>query len=435
MNARDPATANPLDAWTAAHFGLPANGLTRDAIVAAQLARLRETVAWAQERSPFYRRQLAGIDASAIESLDDLQRLPFTTADDLRRNDPPLLCVSQSKISRVVTLETSGTSGPPKRLFFTAADQEATLDFFHHGMSLPARPGDRVMIMFPGERPGSVGDLLGQALRRLGAEPILAGWPADPAAAADLVRRERPDVVVGAPVPMLAVARHSAAAGAPHVRSVLLSSDHAADSLRRSLAALWGCEVFEHYGMTEMGLGGGVDCHSHMGYHLRESELLVEIVDPVSGTPLPAGAAGEVVFTTLARRGLPLVRYRTGDRARLMPGTCACGSPLLRLDRIQGRIGGRLRVGGAELDMAELDEALFGVPGVIDFAATLRRETPPTLRLEISHLGVLLPEGLRSALSRLSAARGGRFRIELASAPDGRLLPRSGKRRIALEAA
>jgi phenylacetate-coenzyme A ligase PaaK-like adenylate-forming protein len=273
-------------------------------------------------------------------------------------------------------------------------------------------------------------------LRRLGAEPILAGWPADPAAAAALLRRERPDVVAGAPVPMLAVARHSAIDGSPpRVRSVLLSSDHAAASLRDGLAALWGCEVFEHYGMTEMGLGGGVDCPAHMGYHLRESELLVEIVDPVTGAPMPAGESGEVVFSTLTRRGLPLIRYRTGDRARLVPGACACGSPLLRLDRIHGRITGALNVGGVRLDIAELDEVLLGVPGVIDFAATLRHGRPPTLRLEISHLGVMLPEGLRAALSRLAAARSGQVRIELASLSDGRLLPRAGKRRIALEAA
>ena len=437
MNARDSSVAgNPLDGWTAARIGLGNATLTRSALVAAQMARLRETVALAQERSPFYRRQLAGIDAASLASPEDLRHLPFTTPTDLRRNDPPLLCVSQSEIRRVVTLETSGTSGPPKRLFFTADDQEATLDFFHHGMALPALAGDRVLILFPGERPGSVGDLLASALRRLDAQPILAGWPADPAATAALLRREQPDVVAGAPVPMLAVARHGALDTPPlRVRSVLLSSDHVAASLRASIAALWGCEVFEHYGMTEMGLGGGVDCAAHTGYHMREGELLIEIVDPATGTPTAPGEAGEVVFTTLTRRGLPLIRYRTGDRSRLLPGACACGSPLARLDRIHGRIGGGRPIGDADPTMAELDETLFGLDEVIDFAATLCPGTPPTLHLEISHLGALPPAGLRAALAGLRSIATGQLRVTLTFAPGGRLSSRTGKRRIETEAA
>lgn len=432
MNAREPQLGNPLDAWTVEGLGLPAMPLTRPALIVRQMERLRDTIAWAQAHSPFYRRKLAGIDPDALNVPEDIQGLPFTTAADLRRNDPPLLCVSQSEIQRIVTLETSGTSGSPKRLFFTAKDQEATLDFFHHGMALPARAGDRVLILFPGERPGSVGDLLATALRRLGAEPILGGWPADPAATADLMRREQPDVVAGAPVPMLAVARHGAASGGRplSVRSVLLSSDHAAASLRRALTALWGCEVFEHYGMTEMGLGGGVDCSAHAGYHMRESELLVEIVDPITGAPSPPGEAGEVVFTTLTRRGLPLIRYRTGDRSRLLPGPCRCGSPLQRLERIHGRVHGGLRIGGAELGMPALDDALYTLDNVVDFAAVFHAGPPPRLHLDVSHLGALPTDCLRQALANIPALAA--FELSLTATPGGRLVPRAGKRRIAV---
>ncbi|HEY8907860.1 MAG TPA: AMP-binding protein, partial [Rhodoferax sp.] len=263
--------SNPLDAWTAAKIGCRGPVFSRAELTDYQLLRLTDTVAWAKQRSPFYRRQLKHIEVTTRVTLDELRQLPFTTAEDVRRNAPPLLCLSQSDISHVVTLDTSGTSGPPKRLFFTADEQEATTDFFHHGMCLSAHPGDRVLILFPGERPGSVGDLLAKALLRLGATPIMVGWPQDPAVAAVLLRQERPDVVAGTPVAMLAVARHSAVMGLPPLRiqRVLLSADHAAASVRRHLTALWGCEIFEHYGMTEMGLGGGVDCTAHSGYHMR----------------------------------------------------------------------------------------------------------------------------------------------------------------------
>ena len=426
-------TANPLDAWTAGKLGLPGPTFRRAALLDYQLAALRANVAWARQHSPFYRHHLAGIEAGDLRELSDLQRLPFTTADDLRRNDPPLLALSQSAISHVVSLETSGTSGAPKRLFFTAEEQAATRDFFAHGMRLPAHPGDRVAILFPGARPGSVGDLLAAAIEDLGGTPILAGWPQDPAATAAVLRRLRPDVVAGPPVATLAVARHSAARGQMPlaVRSVLLSADHVAGSLRRSLNELWGCEIFEHYGMTEMGLGGGVDCAAHAGYHLREHELLVEIIDPDSGAPVLPGQPGEVVFTTLQRRGLPLLRYRTGDLSRLLPGACPCGSSLARLARLSGRLGAGVELGdGRCLTIADLDEALFELPGIIDFTATVQPGPPPALHLAVSYLaGHGSPGAIRAALANSPALPSG-LPLTLTLSSAGLLHGRSGKRII-----
>jgi phenylacetate-coenzyme A ligase PaaK-like adenylate-forming protein len=273
-------------------------------------------------------------------------------------------------------------------------------------------------------------------LRRLGATPVLAGWPQDPLATATQLRQLQPDVVAGAPIAVLAVAR----CGAPlRVRSVLLSSDHAAARLRSALTELWGCEIFEHYGMTEMGLGGGVDCAAHAGYHMRENELLVEVVQPESGVAVAPGEHGEVVFSTLTRRGMPLIRYRTGDISRVLPGTCACGSPLVRLERIQGRIGGGIDLAGSGmLTMATLDEALFAHPEVVDFSANYRPGRTPALHLEIATLpGNGKAEHLRAALATIPvlaqaiAAQG--LGLSVATAPDSRLLTRAGKRRIAVD--
>ncbi|WP_263771982.1 DVU_1553 family AMP-dependent CoA ligase [Propionivibrio soli] len=431
---------NPLDAWTARAIGseLP---LTRAALDVYQRLWLRETVDWAKRASPFYRRRLEDIDAAELKALGDLPRLPLTTADDLRRNDPPLLCVSQNAISHVVTLDSSGTSGAPKRLFFMSEELEATLDFFTHGMQLPARPGDRVLILFPGGRQGSVGDLLARALARLGAMPILHGWPEDPEAAAAVLRKERPDVVAGTPVAVLAIACHAAAKGSPtSVRSVLLSADHAAESLRRRLADLWGCEVFEHYGMTEMGLGGGVDCSAHAGYHVRESELLVEVVDPASGEAVPLGEPGEVVVTTLRRRGMPLIRYRTGDLSRLLPDPCPCGSPLRRLQRIARRVSGGVDLGTTgHLTIGMLDETVFAVPGVADFHAVFRAGVPPWLDLDVSctvptsNGGMAIASAVRVAVEAIPTLKAAGVRVTAATSAETTLLHR-GKRRLLIEA-
>jgi phenylacetate-CoA ligase len=436
--------SNPLDAWTARQIGRPGTPLTRAELAAYQLHQLRQTLAWAKARSPFYRHRLAGFDPAGLSALAALRELPLTTADDLQRNDPPLLCVSQSEVSRIVTLETSATSGPAKRLFFTAQDQAATVDFFDHGMRVLARSGDRVLILFPGERPGSVGDLLAQALRRLGATPIAHGWPQDLAAAAAVLRREQPDLVVGAPVPLLAVARHAAATGLPlRVRSVLLSADQASARVRCGLAQLWGCEIFEHYGMTEMGLGGGVDCAAHAGYHMREGELFIEIVDPASGEPVADGAPGEVVFTTLTRRGMPLVRYRSGDISRLMPGSCACGSPLARLGRIERRVAAGIAVDATHtLTIGALDEALFALEGVADFVPTWRPGSPPSLQIEVTRVvgriasGAALVAEVCAALEEMTpiaAAMARGLRLAVRIAPGGELPGRVGKRTIVTE--
>ncbi|MBI5520598.1 MAG: hypothetical protein HY916_11145 [Desulfovibrio sp.] len=111
-----------------------------------------------------------------------------------------------------------------------------------------------------------------------------------------------------------------------------------AEGLRREVEAAWGCEIFDHWGMTETGYGGGVECAAHSGYHLREADLLLEIAHPGTGEPLRPGETGEILVTTLGRRALPLVCYRTGDAAAWLAGPCICGSALRRLGRVPGRI-------------------------------------------------------------------------------------------------
>ena len=361
----------PLDGWIARKIGCDPP-LTHAALEAYQVAALNETLRWVKTRSAFYRARLVGVP-DALDSLDDLRRLPFTTADDLRAHPAGFVCVSQDDVQRIVTLDSSGTTGSPKRVYFTADDQELTVDFFHYGMSTFTDPGDRVLILLPGATPGSVGDLLAAGLRRLGATPIPHGPVRDAAATLDVMRRERADVLVGVPTHVLALARQ--ATDVPiRLKSVLLSTDHVPDAIRRAIETAFGCVVYNHYGMTEMGLGGGVECEARRGYHLREADLLFEVVDPTTGQVQPDGEPGEVVLTTLTRRGMPLVRYRTGDAGRFIPGVCPCGTALKTLEQITYRLDGRVTLGDDRLTMADLDEAVFAVDGVLNFAAEVSRE-------------------------------------------------------------
>ena len=365
----------PLEPWILNRLDSAAgqSDLLRGAIESYQVQKLRETVALARRKSPFYRRLLRQFRPEDIRSPEDLREFPFTTAADIAGNPLQFLCVSQDRINRVVTLQSSGTTGPAKRLFFTKEDQELTRDFFHHGMSTLVQPGDRVLILLPGKLPGSVGDLLREALARIPADGIPYGFVRDPVHALETLYRERIDSLVGIPTQVLALARWLPPGGTgPRLKSLLLTTDHVPRVVTTELERAWHTRVFNHYGMTETGLGGGVECEARCGYHLREADLLFEIVDPVTGEVLPEGEEGEVVFTTLTRRGMPLIRYRTGDMARFMPGPCPCGTVLRRMAPVADRVRGRVPlIGGGFLSMAVLDESLFAVDAVLDFQAAI----------------------------------------------------------------
>jgi len=432
----------PLDDRLAVLHGLPLD-FDRAALEALQFVRLAETIAHARARSPFYRDRTDWPEGP-IDGRAALARLPFTTPDDLVRADPPLAAVSAGEIERIVTQPTSGTTGAPKRVGFSAEDREATLDFFHHGMTLFTGPEDRVAIAFPADRPGGVGDGLAAALRRLGATPLIMPSDATPEEFADFLRRERATMAAGPPVRLLAAARVSRFdGGAPiRLRAVLVSSDHASGALRRGLERAWGAAVHDHWGMTETGYGGAVECGAHAGLHVREADLLVEVIDPATGAVCPMGEPGEVVVTTLGRRAMPLLRYRTGDRGRLIDAPCACGSRLLRLVGLDGRLDGDVAIDGRRFGMPRLDEILFGVDGVCDFEVRFVDGAPPTLAVSVAAVSAWPDTALVAAVEAAVASDGlvgplvatGRLRLAVGRS-EGTIVARRGKRRLVREEA
>ena len=330
----------PLDPWLARQCGAATCPELPARLAQMQLHLLRCTLEQAV-RSTFYANRLQGRNLK-LETLEDLPCLPFTTAQDLR-NWGDFLCVSRGDVQRMVTLHTSGTTGQPKRLAFTDADLARTRDFFAVGMSQLVRAGQRLAVLLPGaERPDGVADLLRQALGSAGVEVMappphvhmdrcggeLARWLGQAAA----------HCVVAAPAQLASLLTFFSTAGPDNLAGVLSSAEPLDADLGQILRQRWQCEVLDHYGLTETAYGGAVECSAHDGFHVRELDVFIEIVDISRGNVLPFGQAGEVVITTLQREAMPLVRYRTGDVARLLPGPCACGSPLHRLGPVLGRI-------------------------------------------------------------------------------------------------
>ena len=332
-----------VDDWIAKKIGLPREEkLSRDSLEKWQLEKLRETVRRVLTHSSFYREKISA-DAT-VYSLDDLERLPLTTPEELAARGSEMVCVPASAVSRIVTLqETSGTTGAAKRVWFTEADQELMTDYIHNGLRVMTGPGDVFLVLMPCERPGSVGDLVAQGVERIGSRVIRIGViPTDGSRDAEILELMRSEgVTTGLATSSTAVRLAVRTAADPvipeNMRTILLSAQYISEKDKSIIENMWDCHVYEHYGMTEMGLGGAMACRARAGYHPREADLLFEIIDPATGERLPEGEPGEIVFTTLTRQAMPLIRYRTGDFSRFIPEPCKCGSVLKRLDKVGDR--------------------------------------------------------------------------------------------------
>lgn len=353
-------------------------------VCAARPSGLWRTLEYTVENSPFYRKHCGKLiyqgefghgenpDGAPNGHIrpgdwDIFRALPFTTPEDIRENPEDFVCVNPKEIARIITLYTSGSKGKPKRIFFTEEDLLRTADFFEKGMQYLIKPGESVIVYMEGPGRFSIGGLQKEGLARIGSEVTVHGLIRDmEAAAAD---GEGRDCFIGVPSQM-----HGLASYAPWLRpkSVLLSADYVPESVREFLEKTWECKVYTHWGMTETGYGGGVQCSAREGYHLRDDDLLIEVLDPETGMPVKEGEYGELVLTTLRRRGMPLLRYRTGDLGRMLTEPCGCGCLKPRLDKVEGRLDDCMRLSdGTVLSMHVLDEMMFAVDGVQDFEAEI----------------------------------------------------------------
>jgi len=331
---------SPFDPWINSLIGGTGPLVDPQALATWQLAALRRTIAQARTNSPFYRTRLAGLAGDFPRSLDDLHAAPTTKPDELTDDPLRFLCVSQDAVARMVTVRTSGTTGAPKRLAFDEADLAATLDCFRVTMTTLSKAGDTVLVLFPAQVPDSVGDLILRCLPLYGARGVAGDPSGDPGKLAAELTRHKPDCLIAAPS-QLARAKDDPAVGQAAracLRTMVFASDYLPRHWKGEIQARFGCPVFDYYSATEMSYGGGMECQADCGYHLREADHYFEVLDLSTDTHLPPGELGEVVFTTLSRRAMPLVRYRTGDAARMLPGPCPCGSRLRRLGPILGRI-------------------------------------------------------------------------------------------------
>ena len=360
--------------------------LSGDGLKSYQLVEIRKTINIAK-RGKFYGEALKDINSDDIKEFKDFNKIPFTTSEDLVNNPKNFLCTPLDQISRIVTMTSSGTMGAPKRIFFTENDLKATTEFFAFGMLNIVTTGQRVLILMPGSSPSSIGKLLKAGLKEAGCEGIIYGPVFDIWDALETIKSKKIDCIVGLPIQVFYLAKlkgRDVRYKNIKLKSILLSADYVPRSLCIIVSRAFNCPVFTHYGMTEMGYGGGVECSALNGYHMRDVDLYTEIIDPLTGKNVSMGSYGEVVFTTLRREGMPLIRYKTGDVARFLPKNCACSNAFKRMDYVKGRTSEYLKLkNGQLLSIGMIDEVMFGIENVLDYRATISIKEKIVLSLSI----------------------------------------------------
>lgn len=341
-------------------------------IAALQDELLRNHVAYAAGHSPYYRElfRSRGIDPGGIVSVEDLARLPFTRKQDLADFNSRFICAAEADVADICL--TSGTTGRPVPLVQTRADLERLAlneELAFRGAGVHCR--DRVLIAAAIDRCFMAGLAYFLGLSRIGAT-IIRGGSSSIAVLSDLVRFQRPTVMVGVPSLLLALGTRLAAEGVnpadAGVRSLVCIGEPVRTPeldlsiLGRQLEQCWGARVFGTYASTEMA-STFADCTGGRGGHVPAELAVVEIVDE-EGNILPAGRPGEVVTTPLRVTGMPLLRFRTGDIAAMHCAPCPCGRNTPRLGPVLGRKDQMLKYRGTTVFPPAIFSALQELPAV-----------------------------------------------------------------------
>ncbi|MDD4692437.1 MAG: phenylacetate--CoA ligase [Eubacterium aggregans] len=332
------------------------------------LAALQQLVKRVEASSPFYQKifKEAGVTAADVKTMDDFNNLPFSEKADLRRVYPlGLQAVPDEAVVRIHS--SSGTTGDPVIIPYTKKDVEDWAIMFERAYRYAGMTNrDRIQIT-PGYGLWTAGIGFQAGAERLGAMVIPMG-PGNTPKQLKMMADLKSTVIACTSSYALVLAEEVAKAGLRDkicLTKGIIGSERWGDKMRRRIVEELGIEIYDIYGLTEVyGPGIAIDCEHHCGMHYWNDYIYMEIIDPDTLRPVPDGEYGEVVITTLKKEGAPLLRYRTHDISRIIPGECPCGSPFPRHDRILGRTDDMFKVKAVNMYPGQIDELLRDIPGV-----------------------------------------------------------------------
>jgi len=334
---------------------------------AHQLKGLQWTVEHAWRGSPFYRRRMAdaGVQPGDIQTLDDIRRLPFTAADDLRDGYPfPLLSVPESEVVRIHA--SSGTTGKRKILSYTQKDIDDWTHFFARCYEMAGLTADDRVQIAVGYGVWTAGAGFQLGCEKFGAMAIPAGPGNVDLQCQFLVDLQSTVMCCTASMGLLMAEEVNRRNLRDQIalKKMIFGSERSSEAMRLRIKELLGLEdMFDIPGMTELyGPGTGLDCSRHEGIHYWADYYILELLDPETLAPVPAGEVGEMVVTTLCKEASPLIRYRTRDLTRAIERPCSCGSVLPLHDRLLGRSDDMIIFRAVNIYPGQIDEVLSGVP-------------------------------------------------------------------------
>ncbi len=344
--------------------------LSRVEMEKLQLARLQETVQRVYDKVPYYRAKMeaAGVTPADIRCLADLQKLPFTTKQDMRDTYPfGLFAVDKEELVRIHA--SSGTTGKPTVVGYTRGDLDTWTDCVSRIACMGgATQKDVAQICFGyGMFTGALG--LHYGLENIGAA-IVPSSTGNSQKQIMYMQDFKTSLLVATPsyaLRLAEVAREMGVCPATdlHIKTALVGSELLTDAMREEMRLAWGDEVkiTSNYGMSElMGPGVSGECLEHCGMHINEDYFLPEIIDSVTGAVLPIGEKGELVITCIKKEGLPLIRYRTKDVTRLFYEPCACGRTTCRMENLSGRSDDMLKIRGVNVFPGQIEEVVLSIP-------------------------------------------------------------------------
>jgi phenylacetate-CoA ligase len=325
-----------------------------------QLASLQAQFATLKDRSPFYARKFADIDLGDVRSQADFEQLPFSEKDDLRHVYPlGLAAVPARDIVRIHS--SSGTTGTPVIIPYTQQDVDDWADMFARCYRMAGiTPDDRIQIT-PGYGLWTAGIGFQLGAERLGAMTIPMG-PGNTEKQLRMMEDLQSTVLCATSSYALLLAEEMKKRGIRDHMALtkgVIGSERWGHKMRQRIADELGVELYDIYGLTEIyGPGIGISCDEHAGIHMWDDYVYFEVIDPKTGAIVPDGEQGELVITTLRKQGAPLIRYRTHDLTRIIPGQCACGSKYPRIDTLLGRTDDMVKVKGVNMFPAQIEEVI-----------------------------------------------------------------------------
>ncbi len=351
--------------------------MPREKLRELQLDRLKKTISIAA-RSPYYGKVFAehGITPDSIRTLDDLRRIPFTTKADMRANYPFGLVAGDMRQDGVRIHSSSGTTGTPTVIVHSQHDLDSWANLVARCLYTV---GIRRTDVF--QNSSGYGMFTGGLGFQYGAERL--GTLTVPAAAGNSKRQIKfitdfhTTALHAIPSYAIRLAEVIASEGidpsSTSLRTLVIGAEPHTDEQRRKIERLLGVKAYNSFGMTEMnGPGVAFECTEQNGMHIWEDCYLVEIIDPETGEPMPDGEVGEMVLTTLDRDMMPLLRYRTRDLTRILPGECPCGRTHRRIDRIKGRSDDMFIIKGVNIFPMQVEKILVQYPQLgSDYLITL----------------------------------------------------------------